>query len=119
MAKAPTLFKETEDGDVEIALPFRWEICGHCQGHGKTSEHVECDGGGFTSSEWAEQDEDFRHDYIAGRYDRASASCGGAGKVQVADLDKLSEEDRKLYEEQLRGDAEIEEIHRMERLMGA
>lgn len=105
--------------DEEVELPFKWEICGGCEGHGKTSRHVECDGGGFTSSEWAEQDEDFREDYLAGRYDRACDECGGAGKVKVVDEERCKPEDWKQYEEQMNDLDECDAIHEMERRMGA
>jgi len=70
-------------------IPFQWSICDHCQGHGTTTRHVECDGGGFTASEWAEQDEDFREDYMAGRYDRPCPHCQN-GKVQIPDVARCS-----------------------------
>ena len=70
-------------------LPFKWEICSCCYGHGGTSRHVECDGGGFTA-------------YLAGRYDWPCTECSGSGKVKVADRAEMSSEDIKAYDEQLR-----------------
>lgn len=115
--KAPTLF--TDDGDTETELPWKWAICDCCDGHGGTSRHVECDGGGFTSSEWAEQDEDFREDYLAGRYDRPCDECSGSGKIQIADYDRMSPEDIKAYEQQLSDDADYHAMCAAERRMGA
>jgi RecJ-like exonuclease len=106
-------------GDVEITLPFRWEICPSCDGRGTDrGASVECDGGGFTASEWAEQDDDFRADYLAGRYDRACPHCEG-GKIKVADESKMTPEEITAWHDQLRDDAEYESICRMERRMGA
>lgn len=115
-AKAPVLF--CDDGDTEVELPSRWEICCSCDGEGTTSRHVECDGGGFTASEWAEEDDDFREDYMAGAYDSACDECGGSGKVKVADRERMSAEENKAYDEQLQADAEFRAEQAAERRMG-
>jgi DnaJ-class molecular chaperone len=113
----PVLF--LEDGS-ELELPFRWKICSSCDGHATDrGASVECDGGGFTSSEWAEQDDDFREDYLAGRYDQPCAHCDGLGRVKVADFARMSPEHAELYREQMRESDECEAIHRAERMMGA
>lgn len=93
-----------DDGEPTRELPWRWEICDCCDGHGKTSRAVECDGGGFTASEWAEQDCDFREDYLAGVYDRPCPECRGAGKVKAVDEDRLTDEERAEYEAQADAD---------------
>lgn len=107
-----------EAGDVEISLPWKWAICDACDGNGTTCAHVECDGGGFTGSEWAEQDEEFRADYLAGRYDRPCEHCEN-GKVKVADESKMTPEQIEAWHAQCRDDAEIDSISRAERRMGA
>jgi len=61
----------------------REETCGKCRGQGVTTSHVERDGGGFTGSEWAELDDDFRDGYMAGHYDKRCTACNGTGKVTV------------------------------------
>jgi DnaJ-class molecular chaperone len=107
--KTPMLYDD-ETGE-ERALPTCWEICDACRGNGTTTRHIECDGGGFTASEWAEacyEDPDFREDYFSGVYDRACDECRGSGKVQVVDEDALSEEDRKAWDEQEQAEREIE-----------
>lgn len=118
MAKFKDIVLYGADG-TERKLPTCWEICGSCRGDGTTCAHVECDGGGFTSSEWAEQDDDFKEDYIAGRYDRPCDSCGGSGKVQTADFDAMPAADRKAYRAQQLEDANYESMCRMERMVGA
>lgn len=107
-----------EAGDVEVHLPWKWAICDACNGNGTTTAHVECDGGGFTSSEWADQDDDFREDYLAGRYDRPCPHCEG-GKVRVPDEARMSPKHIKAWHEQCESDAEIDAIHAAERMMGA
>jgi hypothetical protein len=117
----PTLYTTDSAGEeVEIELPFRWEICSRCEGCGTDrGASVECDGGGFTSSEWAEQDDDFKEDYLAGRYDKPCANCCGTGKVQVVNYEKMTKAQRKLWDDQCREDALDRCIERMERESGA
>lgn len=108
----PTIYDD--DAQTEIKLPTRWEICGSCNGEGTTSRHVECDGGGFTGSEWADLDDDFKDDYLAGRFDRACDECSGSGKVKVPDFDRLTPEQRAAWEEQEDERAECDAIQRAE-----
>lgn len=115
MTKTPVLY--CDDGS-ELELPTKWEVCDHCQGRGTTCRHVECDGGGFTASEWAEQDEDFREDYLAGVYDRTCDGCNGRTTVKVVDWDRLSPDDAKAYMQQLEADAYCRAEERAERRMG-
>ena len=120
MPKLP--LKIFDDGDEEriVNVPFTIEICPACNGRGTTSRDVECDGGGFTASEWADQDEDFREDYMAGVYDRPCDECRGLpGRVKVPDLKCLSRRDRKLYREQQQADADYRRVSEAERRMGA
>lgn len=111
-----------DDGDTEetINVPARFEIwaCeGCCTDRGAS---VECDGGGFTSSEWAEQDDDFREGYLAGRFDQPCTTCSTSpGRIRVPDLTALSAEDRALYEASLADDRDYERMCRMERAAGA
>lgn len=88
------------DTDQFEPLPFKWEICWHCNGHGKSSAHM----GAFTESELRE-DPEFFEDYFAGFYDRACDYCEGAGKVQVADLAKMTQAQQNALQEQAESDA--------------
>jgi DnaJ-class molecular chaperone len=81
----------------EIDLPAHWVVCSACQGSGVTVAHVECDGGGFTSSEWAEQDDDFREGYMSGRYDRPCPTCKGERVVAKADPRRMTPEQKKHW----------------------
>jgi hypothetical protein len=106
--KAPTLY--TDDYPDGRELPFKWEICPHCQGHGKSSAYL----GAFTRDQ-LDEDPEFFEDYLAGHYDRACDHCQG-GKVKVVDETKVSKEDLKLFEKQEEERHLNESIQRQEML---
>ena len=56
--------------------------CFECNGTGSTTSHVEPDGGGFTSNEWSEMDDNFKESYFAGDYDIRCNVCNGTGKIE-------------------------------------
>lgn len=99
------------DDDTEIELPVKWIICGHCQGHGKSSAYL----GAFTMDDMHEAGPDFQEEYMAGRYDRTCDACEGSGKVAVADYSRMTKEQRDEYKAQLRADAECRAEERAER----
>jgi len=108
------------DDEEIFTVPAVWIICPHCEGCATDrGASVECDGGGFTSSEWAEQDDDFKQDYLAGRYDRPCSYCDGLGRIQTPDLDALDSDDREAYEQSLQDDADYRAMCAAERRMGA
>lgn len=100
--------------DEEIELPFKWQICSSCDGHGKSSAYL----GAYTSSEMDEAGPEFFDDYMAGRYDRPCEHCEG-GKVKVADYSQMTKKQISLYREQVREDREFAALCRAERAMGA
>lgn len=113
--KAPVIYDPTGE---PIELPYRIALCDACEGKGTTVRHVECDGGGFTASEWAEQDEDFREDYLSGVYDRPCPECKGAGRVAVADESRMSPELIQAYRDDARAEAELRAEEEAERRFG-
>jgi hypothetical protein len=88
---------------VEFKLPTKWEVCGLCDGEGK---HVNpsIDAGGLSAEDFAE-DPDFAEEYASGTYDVWCARCAGRTTERVVDVDALSDEHRKLYEQSLRDEA--------------
>jgi RecJ-like exonuclease len=109
---------------IEVAFSARWVICSACEGCATDrGRSVECDGGGFTSSEWAEQDDEFKQDYLAGRYDRPCTYCNGLGRVQEIDEEQVQGwREKILYKEycrQLQDNYDIDAMQAAERRMGA
>lgn len=111
-----------DDGDVERTVEFkaRWEICSGCDGCATDrGASVECDGGGFTSSQWAELDDEFRQNYLDGVYDRPCTYCEGLGRVQVIDRAAADPADLAIYDQNQRDEADYRAICAAERRMGA
>lgn len=107
MNRAPILYSE----EGERPLPFKFEICGHCEGHGTSSAYL----GAFTRRDIDEAGEEFMDDYMAGRFDRPCEHCEG-GKIKVVDRAKCSADDLAEFDAQEAESAECDEIHRQERL---
>lgn len=114
--RGPSLCITTDDG-CEIQLPTKWEVCSVCEGAGK---HVNpsIDANGLSAEELYE-DPDFAEDYFNGTYDVTCNRCAGRTTERVVDLDRLTPEQLKLYEEQCEADSEYEAMCRAERAMGA
>jgi DnaJ-class molecular chaperone len=108
--KTPTLY--CDDGS-EIELPFKWEICSTCRGNGKSSAYL----GAFTRSEMDEEGPEFMEDYMAGHYDRTCDDCNGSGKIKRVDWSKLTKEQKREWNAQVRADNECAEEAAWERRM--
>lgn len=108
MPKTPILY----DDEREIELPFRWIICDDCRGHGKSSAYL----GAFTGDQMRE-DPDFAEEYMSGGYDRCCDACNGSGKVKAVDEKRTPKPQLERFRQQQQDDAEINAIHRQERLM--
>jgi DnaJ-class molecular chaperone len=106
----PELCGEGEDreclsceGTGRAKLPWKYEVCGQCEGKGTSSAYL----GAFTASEWAEQDDEFKEDYMSGKYDRPCETCGGRRVVAEVDrarctpqqLDAFDKEQQEEYED--------------------
>lgn len=72
-----------EEGEDEMTIPAKYEVCGTCDGHGS---HVNpsIDSQGLTREDF-DDDPDFEQDYRAGRYDVPCAECRGRRVVPVVD----------------------------------
>jgi RecJ-like exonuclease len=103
-----------------VDLPAKWAICRRCEGCGTDrGASVECDGGGFTASEWAEQGEDFREGYLRGDYDKPCGVCSGSGKVRMVDRTRCTRKQLADHDSWRREEAEYQRLCDMERRMGA
>lgn len=94
---------ETNGTEIEHSLPSRWEICGRCNGNG-VHDHPAFSNG-ISSEDFAE-DEDFRHDYMSGRYDVPCTECAGTGKTLVPDEQRADPVVLELYHTQQREEAQ-------------
>lgn len=80
-------------------LPAEWVVCYCCNGRGTTAfgysgrEQI-----AWTQSEWAEEDPDFREDYIAGHYDKPCPECNGRTTVLEIDEKRLDKVQQKVYD---------------------
>ena len=98
-----TLFHADGTEEEESQLPGKWCICGHCDGRGTSSSYL----GAFTASEWREQDDDFKEDYMAGHYDRPCDDCGGTGKVWGIAWERCTPEQQRALQEEIDYQAEV------------
>lgn len=90
------------DADEPTLLPAHWEICGCCSGNGTTSRYM----GSWTQSEWADEDPDFKEDYLAGNYDRPCEECKGLGRVAVVTEEACTTPEQKAALKFMRDEAE-------------
>lgn len=116
----PFRWTDWNGNDLHRELPAKWKLCASCDGCGTDrGANVECDGGGFTSSEWAEQDDDFREDYLAGRYDRPCPTCSGQRVILVPDRRNIPTAILALYDTAQAEERSYRQMCDMERRMGA
>lgn len=102
-----------ENGEP-VFLPYRFEICSICDGHGRSSAYL----GAYTQSEMDEAGPDFHDDYMAGRYDRTCDACAGDGKVAVADRRRMTAAQVRELDEAEDFEAECAAEREAERRMG-
>lgn len=93
--KAPTVWND--DGQ-EIELPSKWMVCPTCQGKG-THVNPSIDSGGLVYDDRA--DLEFVDDYMAGNYDVQCSQCEGRTTVLGIDFDRMSADERRMWDEQV------------------
>jgi hypothetical protein len=101
-----------------IAIPFKWIVCGICDGRG-THVNPSIDCGGISREDF-DDDPDFAESYRSGAYDVTCGECNG--RRVVPELTPHTDEERAAVarlEESERADAEYESVCRAERAMGA
>ncbi|MCD5327865.1 hypothetical protein ACFFU8_09475 [Chromobacterium piscinae] len=78
---------ENEDGET-VSIPAKVGLCSCCEGYGKVENSAFSNG--FTSSEWAELDDESKENYMAGDYDVQCKACEGTGRVLVPNLERMT-----------------------------
>jgi len=103
-------------------FPAKYEVCGCCEGRGVTTfGYSSSNQIAFTESEWAEEDPEFREDYMAGRYDKSCPECNGERVVLEIDERKFNSIQTKLHKvwcEHLESEYRYNEMCAAERRMG-
>jgi len=92
------------DGEYEISIPAKYEVCDNCQGTG-TQVNPNVDGNGLTPDDFAE-DPEFAEDYMDGKYDVQCLKCNGLRVVLVPNEKDANTTLLKLYHENLKGEQE-------------
>ncbi len=105
-----------DDGSEEdVALPAKFEVCGHFEGRGTSSAHL----GAFTREEMDEEGPEFLEDYLSGVYDRACPECSGRRVIAVVDRKACPAELLKAYDAHLNEEADYQALCEAERRSGA
>jgi hypothetical protein len=107
-----------DDEGLEHVLPTVFEVCPRCSGRGQHC-NPNIDGHGLTADDFIEAGDDFRGDYMAGRYDVACHECGGLRVVAVVDRDRCPAALLAAYDAQQDELADCYAMEAAERRMGA
>jgi hypothetical protein len=101
--------REDESPDeIEVLVPFRYEVCDLCSGRGS---HVNpaIDAGGLSDEDFR-GDPDFAENYFEGMYDVSCYRCGGKRIEAVLNDEVLKAQDPALHARVMRHMRAIEEI---------
>ena len=109
-----------EMDEEEHHLPLKYSVCPTCEGKGS---HVNpsIDSNGISAEEFYE-DPEFEESYFRGTYDVQCYECSGNRVVPGIDIDKLSDEQKKIYKQYqdlLQDDLDFAAECEAERRMGA
>lgn len=117
---ATVSFKDEDGEECEIEVPCKYEVCPLCEGEGyHVDPSIDAEG---LSAEDFQEDPEFAEAYFNGAYNVRCYECKGNNVVPVVDLDRLTEEQKKIWERIVKEwdeDARFEHECAMERRMGA
>jgi hypothetical protein len=110
-----------DDGNEQfVTLPSHKEVCTRCNGSG-VHDHPAFSNG-FTGEEMDELGDDFREEYMAGRYDVRCSECQGDNVVDVPNDQNLTPDQQTnldRWREHCQGEADYQAEVAAERRMGA
>lgn len=107
-------------GTASYSLPASYEVCHKCDGKG-THVNPAVDGHGISREEF-DEDPEFREAYMSGVYDITCQHCEGLRVIPVINEEKLTDEQKKIYEiveNRARENAQYDRMCQMERDFGA
>ena len=86
-----------EEEEITINLPACWEVCSCCNGRGKTYLGFHAyEQPAFTQEDMDYEGDDFRQDYMTGRYDKTCPECKGRTTILEIEWDKLDKSDPQI-----------------------
>ncbi len=115
--KAVIKLCDDEDGnEEEFEVPFKYEVCGICDGKGThVNPSVDCDG--LTAEDFAE-DPGFLEDYMSGCFDQTCNACGGKRVEAIMDRDNCDPKILERFDTQRAEEADFRRMQDYERRMG-
>ncbi len=109
------LYRSDAEGDFEVEIPTKFEVCPRCQGRG-TRVNPAVDGHGISAEEWENDwSEEDQETYMSGGYDVQCDECDGLRVVEIADESRMTPEDVEAWHEQERMEALDRAAENMER----
>lgn len=99
---------------VEYRLPTVMEVCPTCHGRGRHVNRA-IDGNGITRDEMDDLGPEFLDDYLGGIYDVTCEQCDGANVIEVADHERMTEQQALAWLEWREAEWEADAADRVER----
>ena len=111
---------EDTDEETTVEFPFKWGVCGLCNGKGShVNPSIDCNG--ISAQDFAD-DPSFSAAYMSGRYDQQCNKCHGRTTVPTINKDACDEEQQanlKLWHAYQEAEAAFQAESAWERQMGA
>ena len=110
------IFTVCLDGEMEIDIPAKFELCNTCEGKGKMV-NPSIDSHGLSAEDF-DDDPDFRENYFSGMYDIPCNECGGRRVSAEPDYERMPKDLAEQVESFIVDYYQYESCCRKEREMG-
>jgi hypothetical protein len=104
---------DDEGADVETTVATVKEVCGTCNGEGKSCAYL----GAFGREDF-DNDPEFEESYFAGHYDKVCPECNGLRVVDVPTEEGTEPDAWAMYLDKIKGYREYAAERESERRMG-